>query len=303
MSVMKRVVKSVSRKGKKVLLSREPQLVEGPKRTLFLQGRKTSDMVRDLLKDMYNIKKPDALKLSKKNDVTVFENINPLEQLCKKHEASLFVFGSHNKKRPDNITFGRMFDYNLLDMIELGIEHYMGLNEFPGPKITLGTKPCLIFNGEIWDKQEDLKHLKSIFVDMFRRETTDSVRLQGLEHAISFNATNEKVFIRSYRIVLKKSGCKTPRIELDEIGPRMDFTIRRSKLPTEDLMKQASKKPKELKEKPKKNISIDKLGTKHGRIHVGKQEIAKIQVRKMKGLKKTAADKEMGPPAKRNRNN
>ncbi|XP_022913216.2 ribosome production factor 2 homolog [Onthophagus taurus] len=303
MSVMKRVVKSVSRKGKKVLLSREPQLVEGPKRTLFLQGRKTSDMVRDLLKDMYNIKKPDALKLSKKNDVTVFENINPLEQLCKKHEASLFVFGSHNKKRPDNITFGRMFDYNLLDMIELGIEHYMGLNEFPGPKITLGTKPCLIFNGEIWDKQEDLKHLKSIFVDMFRRETTDSVRLQGLEHAISFNATNEKVFIRSYRIVLKKSGCKTPRIELDEIGPRMDFTIRRSKLPTEDLMKQASKKPKELKEKPKKNISIDKLGTKHGRIHVGKQEIAKIQVRKMKGLKKTAADKEMGPPVKRNRNN
>lgn len=56
-------------------------------------------------------------------------------------------------------------------------------------------------------------------------------------------------------------------------------------------MKEACKKPKELKVTKKKNITTDGLGNTHGRIHIGKQEINKIQTRKMKGLKKTAAER------------
>lgn len=59
----------------------------------------------------------------------------------------------------------------------------------------------------------------------------------------------------------------------------------------EDLMKEACRKPKELKVTKKKNISRDELGNVHGRIHMGKQKLDKIQTRKMKGLKKTAAEK------------
>lgn len=62
-------------------------------------------------------------------------------------------------------------------------------------------------------------------------------------------------------------------------------------MPSEDLMKQACRKPKELKIAKTKNISVDNLGTKHGRIHLGKQDINKIQTRKMKGLKRTAEEK------------
>jgi len=43
--------------------------------------------------------------------------------------------------------------------------------------------------------------------------------------------------------------------------------------------------------KKKKNISTDTLGTTHGRIHIGTQNIDKIQTRKMKGLKKTLSEK------------
>lgn len=75
------------------------------------------------------------------------------------------------------------------------------------------------------------------------------------------------------------------------LGPRVDFIVRRSKLPSEDLMKQACRKPKELKVSIKKNVSVDGLGTIHGRVHIGKQDINKIQTRKMKGLKKTSAEK------------
>lgn len=64
-------------------------------------------------------------------------------------------------------------------------------------------------------------------------------------------------------------------------------------------MKQACRKPKELRITVKKNVSVDGLGTKHGRIHMGKQEINKIQTRKMKGLKKTASERKEERKAKK----
>ena len=56
-------------------------------------------------------------------------------------------------------------------------------------------------------------------------------------------------------------------------------------------MKQACKTPRVLKRPEKKNVSIDGLGTKHGHIHIGKQNIDKLQVKKMKSLKLTAQEK------------
>lgn len=225
--------KPTTRKGKKVLLRREPQLIEGPKRALFFQGRKSSEKVRGLLKDLYDIKKPDATKLSRKNDITIFENATPVEDFCKKHETPLFMMGSHSKKRPNNLVVGRMFNYSLLDMIELYVESYEGLKEFATSKITLGIKPCLIFNGPQWEQSEELKQLKSIFIDFFHREHIENVRLQGIEHTLSFNATPDgKILLRSYKVLLKKSGCRTPRIELEEIGKRNSKNISCILIPT-----------------------------------------------------------------------
>lgn len=74
-------------------------------------------------------------------------------------------------------------------------------------------------------------------------------------------------------------------------GPSIDFKLRRTKLASEDLYKEACKIPKELKPIKKKNISRDAFGSKMGRIHIGKQQIGRLQTRKMKGLKKTPEEK------------
>lgn len=287
--------KPTTRKGKKVLLARQPQVIEGPKRTVLFQGRKCGQKLQKLLRDFFNLKKPDAVMLSRKNDITVFEECAPVERICRRHDSSLFIMGNHNKKRPSNIVLGRMFDGCLLDMVELGVDldSYTGLDGFP-ESVSAGIKPCLVFSGPRWEdaQRPEMQTLRSILVDMFHREKADAIRLQGLEHVLCFTATpDDQVLVRSYRVLLKKSGERTPRIELEEIGPRVNLTLRRSRLASEDLMKQALRKPKVLKVVKRKNISVDGLGTTRARIHVGKQQINRIQTRKMKGLRKTMAER------------
>jgi len=41
-----------------------------------------------------------------------------------------------------------------------------------------------------------------------------------------------------------------------------------------------------------KNVTTDILGKKYGRIHVGKQELDKIAIKKMKGLKRQRGESE-----------
>ena len=42
--------------------------------------------------------------------------------------------------------------------------------------------------------------------------------------------------------------------------------------------------------KKKKNLEVDEMGDLRGRIHVGKQDLGKLQTRKMKGLKRGPDD-------------
>lgn len=70
------------------------------------------------------------------------------------------------------------------------------------------------------------------------------------------------------------------------MGPSLDFTVRRTRYASDDLAKLAGKTPKQLKPKKEKNMTQTPLGETLGRLHLEKQEIATIQTRKIKGLKK-----------------
>jgi ribosome production factor 2 len=59
-----------------------------------------------------------------------FEDASSLEFFAEKQDASLFVVGSHSKKRPNNLTFARTFDHKLLDMLELSVTGYKSCQEF-----------------------------------------------------------------------------------------------------------------------------------------------------------------------------
>ncbi|XP_068609777.1 ribosome production factor 2 homolog isoform X2 [Brachionichthys hirsutus] len=285
MTRMDAVVKPKTKRSKRFLEGRTPKLVEGVKTAMIMKGGNTSQCVTRALKDVYALKKPSAVLYKKKNITRPFEDSTSLF-FSKKSDCSLFLFGSHNKKRPNNLVFGRLFDFHVLDMIELGIENYVSLSDIKVSKCAEGTKPMLVFAGEAFDADGEHKRLKSLLIDFFRGPTVTAVRLAGLEHVLHFTAFDGRIYMRSYRCLLKKSGCRTPRIELEEIGPSFDFVLRRTHLASDDLYKLAHRQPKALKAKKKKNISHDTFGTKLGRVHMQKQDLSKLQTRKMRGLRK-----------------
>jgi len=175
-------------------------------------------------------------------------------------------------------------------MVEFGFDNFKSLDEFKVSKIPVGTKPIVIFSGEPFDVQFEYQRIKNLLLDFFSGPIVESIRLSGLEHVINFVATDGKILMRSYKVLLKKSGTRWPRIELEEIGPRIDLTLRRTHLASQDLFKRSLRQPEELKKKTIKNINKDKLGSTLGRIHLQRQDYNKLQLRKLKAFKNTLRD-------------
>lgn len=70
----------------------------------------------------------------------------------------------------------------------------------------------------------------------------------------------------------------------------MDFRVGRMREPEEAMLKEAMKRAKKGEEKTKKNVTMDSMGDKLGRVHMGKVDLSALQTRKMKALKRGRAD-------------
>ena len=90
--------------------------------------------------------------LHKKNEnIHPFEDPASLEFLALKNDCGVVVFGTHSKKRPNNITVLRTFDSKTLDIVELLLitpEH--DLEQARTLRIAVGMKPMILFAGSQW---------------------------------------------------------------------------------------------------------------------------------------------------------
>ncbi|KAI9846524.1 MAG: rRNA-binding ribosome biosynthesis protein rpf2 [Sclerophora amabilis] len=295
---MLRQIKPRNARSKRALEKKAPHISENPKKTLFLRGTTASQIIQDAITDLHSLKIPLAIKFTKKNAIYPFEDASSLEFFSEKNDASLLVFGAHSKKRPHCLTFARTFDHKILDMLELYIdpESFRTLTQFKNKKCAVGLKPMLLFSGTPFENPTSTAYTlaKSYFTDFFRGQETQKVDVEGLQYMISIAAGEEgegeqgpKINLRVYLIRTKRSGQRLPRVELEEMGPRLDFRVGRIKEADESMMKEALKTAKGLEPRVKKNVETDIMGDKMGRIHVGKQDLQLLQTRKMKGLKRT----------------
>ncbi|OAA64895.1 Brix domain protein [Cordyceps fumosorosea ARSEF 2679] len=289
------------------MAAREPKAIENPKTCLVLRGGNCSQIVQDALNDLYSMHQPHAKKFSKKNHIHPFEDATSLEFFSEKNDASMLLFGSSQKKRPHAITLVRTFGYKLLDMLELHLdpETFRAMSQFKNKKFSIGLRPMLLFAGTAFESPvaNEYTLAKSFLTDFFKGEPADKIDVEGLQYIVSFaveesssngevEAAKPQIHMRVYLIRTRRSGQRLPRVEVDEIGPRMDFRVGRMRVPDEAMLKEAMKTPRGLEERAKKNISTDTIGDKLGRIHIGKQDLGTMQTRKMKGLKRSRLDDE-----------
>lgn len=291
---MLRVVKPKTKRGQRELEKRAPKLVENAKKVLLLHGTSSSSVVKGVLSDVYRLRKAggNAIKYTRKNDnIRPFESGGEtyLEFLSQRTDCSLFVFGSHSKKRPHNLVLGRMYDHHVYDLVELGVQHFDPIICFGGGRKFSpleGSKPCFAFIGQGFEEDERLIHLKEVLIDVLRGEVVETINLAGLDHVYLCISLGDQVYFKHCAIRLKKSGSKVPRIELVEVGPSMEFIVRRHRLPPDDLRKEAMKTATKSSKKKVKNVSGNSLSGKVGRIYMPKQEVNGIALSKIKGLKR-----------------
>ncbi|KAF6817498.1 brix domain-containing protein [Colletotrichum sojae] len=298
---MLRQIKPRNARSKRALEKRQPKEQENPKTALFLRGSACSQVAQDALNEFYQLRQPLAKRFVKKNDIHPFEKADSIEFFSEKNDTSIVVFGHTSKKRPHALTLIRTFGHKVLDMLELYLdpETFRTLAQFKGKKVPIGLKPMLVFSGTAWDSPiaNEYTQARSFFIDFFRGENTDKIDVEGLQWIVSITADEPSgtdaadakpmIRLRAYTISTKRSGQKVPRVEVNEIGPRMDFRVGRMREPEEEMLKEAMKKPRGTEERTKKNISTDSMGDKVGRVHVGRQDLGELQTRKMKGLKRS----------------
>lgn len=279
---------------KRELEKREPKLVETGKKTLILQGTKTSNVLNTVLSEIYHLKRDNAIRYTRKNDsIRPFESggETSLEFFSMKTDCSIFVYGSTSKKRPDNLVIGRTYDHHIYDLIEVGVENFKRMDSFTYDKKLApqaGSKPFIVFSGEAFESVDELKHLKEVLLELLRGQVVDNLNLAGLGRVYVCTAiSSNRVFLTHCAMRLKKSGTIVPRIELVEIGPSMDFVVRRHRLPNESLKKEAMKTAKDKLHKKIKNVSKDALQGKLGKIYVPDQKVGEMVLpNKAKGVKR-----------------
>ncbi|KAG9244192.1 Brix domain-containing protein-like protein [Calycina marina] len=296
---MLRQIKPRNARSKRAVDKKAPKAIENPKTALILRGTTCSQITQDALTDLYQLRIPLAKKFTKKNDIHPFEDPSSLEFFSEKNDASILLFGSTSKKRPHAITGIRTFGHKILDMIELYLDPttFRTLAQFKNKKCAVGLKPLIVFSGTPFEGPVSNEYTlaKSFFTDFFKGEPSDKIDVEGLQYIISISARDSvdgeegkpKIHLRVYLVKTKRSGGKLPRVEVEEMGPRMDFRVGRVKEADESMMKEALKRAKSSAERPKKNVSTDIMGDKLGRIHIGKQDLKELQTRKMKGLKRS----------------
>ena len=134
----------------------------------------------------------------------------------------------------------------MLDMLELYLDadSFRTMTQFRSAKFTVGQRPMIVFAGVPFESPVNNEYTlaKSLLTDLFRGDSApDMIDVEGLSYLVSITAEEDTgaadsdavarplIRLRVYRIRTKRSGQKLPRVEVDEIGPRMDLRLGRMK--------------------------------------------------------------------------
>lgn len=302
-------------RGARAIKARAPKLIENDKKTLLVSGRKTTADIKQLFIELQMFKKPLCHRREYHDlEMSPFEDPGQIERLGRSLDCSLFCFGSHNRKRPNNIVIGRLFDHSLLDAFEFGIHQYLGMRDVPGPKPQPGEKPLLVFHGDLWDHEPRLQILSSLFTDFFQGRRVEKLAHSAVRYAhvffVSKHGKEGDLDLGAYQVRIRTYLIPTPHelehsekmrtlirgsvgpFSLVPMGPNLDLVTRRYIIASDDDRKAAMRRPKLVEEGERhkvagaKNLEKDELGRVLGTVYVERPQLEKLGLHKFKGLRR-----------------
>ena len=278
-----------TQKGKTYLKNLLPKLIEDPKQCLFINTTKSSEIMRMIMNDLYLIRKDYSKKLSKKEKIiNIKESKENVLFLTNKNNCNFFTFTHDNKRNPMTITFGLLFNHEILDIFEFEVTNYIPIDYFK-KNIEIGSfmKPIVIFQGEIFETEFNYERLKNFFFDYFKLYNIENTIVSELKRVVVISCESKEkiVKIRNYQINGEISEQNLKNINLVEIGPSLNLKEKNFILADDNLYKNSLKQPKQLKEIKEKNIEKNKiLGIKRGRLHIDKQNLNAVSLKKYKKI-------------------
>eukprot|EP00917_Polyrhabdina_sp_WS-2016_P012100 GHVP01026609.1.p1 GENE.GHVP01026609.1~~GHVP01026609.1.p1 ORF type:complete len:349 (+),score=51.34 GHVP01026609.1:20-1066(+) len=301
--------KAKTAKGKRVLKSREPKILEVPKSCLILRtGSKTSPAIVNLLKDINAIKTP----FSTWNSGTQEADLHPvdgsrdrLNTLCTKNNSATFICGTSTKKRPNRLVFGRQFDNETLDLAEFEVSNYYQMNTFKGRQPMIGSMNLLVCQGSEFESSDTMIHLRNLLSDVFRGPNTDKLPKEDIQSVIvltagrrgqgplsgRFPAPSERemsdlvISFRRYKLTCAWTSETNARTE--ECGPSFDLRLDRLVKPQPDVWKRTLFIPPEVRPKKQKNVKMSELGDKVGKVFVPLQDLGQLYTPHAKNIRKS----------------
>ncbi|ORC87501.1 uncharacterized protein TM35_000211070 [Trypanosoma theileri] len=190
----------------------------------------------------------------------------------------------------------------------------------------LGGKPFFVFEGSEFDSDPTFVRLKSLLIDFFRGGTEAEINLDGCDRVLAFSLRSQNgedaciapstdcysssnnsssrpqrergntvLCMRHYALQKPPTVGGMPKslannVQLMDIGPNFDFLMGRASFATPAEFKVATRLPKEVLATMRStaaNVSTDAMGNLRGQLHVGKQDVDQLNLRRFKAHRKT----------------
>ena len=141
----------------------------------------------------------------------------------------------------------------------------------------------MLFLGPAWDADPRLGTLRGVLLDLFRGQPTRPGYGQLLASfpwvvSVSHSEDRERVHVRTFTVGLTRSGIRTPRVRLEDMGFHLDLALRRHKAADPVVLAEATRTPDQVAEGRRKNVSTDDIGDKYGRVHMERQDFGALRL-------------------------
>lgn len=261
---------------------KEPAVSEPAKKMLVIAQSTNSPKTKPIV-DLFMKLKRSAVKYVDREGLCLPSADNSaasngrLEAQLKRADASLFVYVHSVKGGKVRVVCGRSFEYELIDVCQFEVAPSAGPPEWAPPAIELNSLAIVCTNG-----RHPCGRVQNLLLDLLREDIPRAVGVRACTHAYCLT------FIGS-AAVLDVLGIEGKPASLAPLCPPLRLTLLGNYHCDAELFKDSKRAAEQGGEKKRKNMEDGGLNAKLGILHMEKQDLREIKLRKGKAFSRARA--------------